>query len=206
MTGRRTNVQTPPDAWHDLGDMRRHAFLALTTAGLAAVAAGCGGSASNDKPSPAVSKPSGSYPAAGISFTPPSGWSTDSGTGKLVATVQAGQATVAVWRYPRSQRLPKSKAELKAARDALLAAEHQRDASFSEIKTAPTTIGGLPAVQIRARETIAGQPRTVRSTHIYAHGAEIIVDAYADTENFRQIDAQVFRPLLRSLQVAQPKA
>jgi hypothetical protein len=206
MTGTPTNVQTPLGAWHDLGDMRRHAILALTTAGLAAVAAGCGGTSSNDTTSPAATKPSGRYPAAGISFTPPSGWSTDNGRGKLVATVQAGQATVAVWRYPRQQRLPKSQAELKAARDALLAAERQRDASFAEIKTAPTTIAGMPAVQIRARETIAGQPRTVRSTHIYAHGAEIIVDAYADADSFRQIDAKVFRPLLRSLQVSQPKA
>jgi hypothetical protein len=61
-------------------------------------------------------------------------------------------------------------------------------------------------VQIRARETIAGQPRTVRSTHIYADGAEIVIDAYADADSFRRIDAQVFRPLLRSLQVTRPRA
>ena len=61
-------------------------------------------------------------------------------------------------------------------------------------------------MQIRARETIAGQPRTVRSTHIYSHGAEIVVDAYADADNFRRIDAKYFRPLLRSLRVTSPAA
>jgi hypothetical protein len=183
--------------------MRRHALIALSAA--AALVAGCGGS-SNDTKTVAQPKVTGKFPAAGITFTPPEGWNTDRGTGHLIATSQIGQATVAVWRYPRGQRLPKSKAELKAARDALLKASAERDATFTVIKSAPTEIAGLPAVQIRARETIAGQPRTVRSTHIYAHGAEIVVDAYADADNFRRIDATYFRPLLRSLQVTKPAA
>jgi hypothetical protein len=199
------NVQARSAAWHDSREMRRHAILALTVTGLAALAAGCGGSSSPDTKSTAA-EPSGRFPAAGISFTPPADWSTQRGNGSLVATVQAGEATVAVWRYPRSQRLPESQAELKAARDALLKASAARDAGFAEIKTAPTKIAGMPAVQIRARETISGQPRTVRSTHIYAHGAEIVIDAYADADSFRRIDAQVFRPLLRSLQVTRPAA
>jgi hypothetical protein len=45
----------------------------------------------------------------------------------------------------------------------------------------------------------------VRSTHIYAHGAEYVIDAYADADSFRQVDAQVFRPLLRSLHVSSPE-
>jgi hypothetical protein len=45
----------------------------------------------------------------------------------------------------------------------------------------------------------------VRSTHIYAHGAEYVVDAYADADSFRAIDAQVFRPLLRTLRVSSPE-
>ena len=57
-------------------------------------------------------------------------------------------------------------------------------------------------MQIRAKEHIAGQPRTVRSTHIYAHGAEYVIDAYADADSFRAVDAKVFRPLLRSLHVS----
>jgi hypothetical protein len=184
--------------------MRRPACLALTAAAIAALAAGCGGdSSSGDTAKPAQA--SGSFPQAGVSFTPPADWNVDAGRGHLVATAQAGQATVAVWRYPRTETLPKSKLELQAARDALIGASRRRDASFEQIKTAATTIAGQPAVQIRAREHIAGQPRTVRSTHIYAHGAEYVVDAYADADSFRAVDAKVFQPLLRSLHVAAPE-
>jgi hypothetical protein len=183
--------------------MRRSACLALTAAALAAFAAGCGGDSSGDPAKPAQA--GGSFPQAGVKFTPPADWSVNAGNGHLVATAQAGQATVAVWRYPRTETLPKSKLELQAARDALLSASRKRDASFEQIKTAATEIAGQPAVQIRAREHIAGQPRTVRSTHIYAHGAEYVIDAYADADSFRAVDAQVFRPLLRSLQVSAPR-
>jgi hypothetical protein len=181
--------------------MRRSPALVLTTAALAAGLAGCGGS-SNDDTATTAARVTGAFPKAGLSFTPPADWNVDAGTGHLVATAQAGQATVAVWRYPRTETLPKSKLELQAARDALVAASTKRDASFEKIKTAATTIAGEPAVQIRARQHIAGQPRTVRSTHIYANGAEYVIDAYADADSFRQVDAQVFRPLLRSLHVS----
>jgi hypothetical protein len=184
---------------------RRSRLLALTAAGLAALVAGCGGSSDPAAPSgPPSAKVTGAFPADGIRFTPPTGWALAAGNGPLVATAQAGEATLAVWRYPRAETLPSSKSDLKAARDALVEAEAQRDTTFQVIKTAPTEIAGQPAVQIRARQTIAGQPRTVRSTHIYAEGAEIVIDAYADADSFRQIDATVFRPLLHSLQVSKP--
>jgi hypothetical protein len=186
--------------------MRRLPILALT---VAALAAGCG----NDQtqapdtttPAPSGGESAASYPQHGIAFKAPAGWNLDQGSGPLVATVQTGQATVAVWRYPRSEKLPKSMAQLKAARDALLAETRKRDSSFEVIKTAPTEIAGKPAVQIRARETIDGQPRTVRSTHIYSNGAEIVVDAYSDADSFRRVDAEVFRPLLRTLEVSKPQ-
>lgn len=183
--------------------MRRPVLLALTVSAAAGLLAGCGDDASSTA---AERQPTGNFPRAGIRFTPPEGYSVAAGKGRLVATAQAGQATVAVWRYPRKEQLPTTKAELKAARDALVEAAAESDAAFEVIKTAPTEIAGKPAVQIRARETIAGQPRTVRSTHIYADGAEIVIDAYADHDSFRRIDAQVFRPLLRSLRVSAPQS
>lgn len=184
--------------------MKLKAYLALLlTLALAALAAGCGSDAQHEAASPAA--PTGSFPAKGVHFTPPAGWSVAAGTGNLVATVQAGEATVAIWRFPRGQELPAAKAELAAARDALLTASKAADGTFAEIKTAPTTIAGSPAVQIRARETINGQPRTVRSSHVYANGAEYVIDAYADADSFRGIDAKVFRPLLRSLRLSTPQ-
>jgi hypothetical protein len=181
------NVHTDTTACHDERFMRRPASLALTAAAIAALAAAGCGSDSPTKTATTSAAEAGSFPAQGITFTPPADWSIDRGTGHLVATAQAGQATVAVWRYPRGEQLSK------------------RDVTFEQIKTAATTIAGEPAVQIRARQHIAGQPRTVRSTHIYANGAEIVVDAYADADSFRKIDADVFRPMLRSLHVSKPQ-
>lgn len=45
----------------------------------------------------------------------------------------------------------------------------------------------------------------VRSTHVYADGAEIVVDAFAPERDFRRVDAQVFRGVLRSLHITTPK-
>lgn len=181
--------------------MRLRALTAVAVSALAVLAAGCGGDSPDSTPTKSAAD-SGAFPAQGVSFTPPSDWSINAGKGHLVATAQAGSATVAVWRYPRSEKLPTSKVQLQAARDSLIDLSEKRDATFEKIKTAATTVAGSPAVQIRAREHIAGQPRTVRSTHIYAHGAEYVVDAYADADSFRAVDAKVFRPLLRSLRVS----
>jgi hypothetical protein len=180
---------------------------ALTALAVSAVALSACGSSSDDTSagSGSAAADSGAFPKQGVSFTPPADWSVNTGQGNLVATAQAGQATVAVWRYPRTQTLPKTKLQLQAARDALVGASKKRDVTFEQIKTAATEIAGQPAVQIRAKEHIAGQPRTVRSTHIYAHGAEYVIDAYADADSFRAVDAKVFRPLLRSLHVSSPE-
>ncbi len=198
-----TRPQRPAGVARSPVVIRRSALLALAATAVAAFAAGCGDDSSSSSTT-AAGPAGGDYPAAGIRFTPPEGYSVAGGKGRLVATVQAGQATVAIWRYPRKEALPKSKDELKAARDALVKAAEKADDTFEIVKTAPTEIAGQPAVQIRARETIAGKPRTVRSSHLYAYGAEIVVDAYAEHDSFRQVDADVFRPLLRSLKVTAP--
>lgn len=183
--------------------MRRQvtlAVFAVFAAVVASLAAGCGGSSTGGGQPSAPPRPT-AFAGQGVSFTAPAGWTLLRGRGHLVATVQAGDATVAVWRYARRQALPATKDELRAARDGLVAALGRHDSAFAAIKTAPTEIAGRPAVQIRAHETMAGVVRTVRSTHIYAAGDEYVVDAYASDRNFRAVDAQVFRPLLRSLTV-----
>ncbi|MCA1690147.1 MAG: hypothetical protein LC720_06850 [Actinobacteria bacterium] len=60
------------------------------------------------------------------------------------------------------------------------------------------------AVQLRGLETIDGQRREVRSTHLYADGAEVVIDAYAPPDQFRTVDRGVFHPLLRGLRLAAP--
>jgi hypothetical protein len=122
-----------------------------------------------------------------------------------VVTIATGEATIGIFRYPRTETLPRTKAQLDAAATALVAAAKARDPTFTEIKRARLQVDGRPAVQIRGTETIDGQPRTVRTTHIYAFGAELVVDAYAPEKDFRRVDTEVFRPLLAALRIRAPK-
>jgi hypothetical protein len=158
-------------------------------------------------PGPAFGSERVTYPQAGVTLRrAPAGWTRISGAAPAVATIATGQATIGIFRYPRTEPLPKTKGQLEAAATALVAAAKARDPTFTEIKRAQLTIDGQPAVQIRGTETIDGQPRTVRTTHVYAHGAEVVVDAYAPAVDFRRVDAQVFRPLLATIWVRAPKA
>jgi hypothetical protein len=170
--------------------------------------AGCGNAQQPPPDVSTVAKPSGTTPvsfdAQGIRFAAPGGWHVRSGQAPLVATVQSGPAQIAVWRYPRTEPLPTTKAQLTQARDLLLQAAKARDATFKADRTAITKVGGHPAVQVRGTETVAGQPRSVRSTHVYAGGGEVVVDAFAPANVFGQADRDAFRPLVRSLEVQAP--
>ena len=156
-----------------------------------------------------------SFDTAGIRFAAPGGWhvqpgtaplvaTVQSGTAPLVATVQSGSAMIAVWRYPRTEPLPASRDQLTQARDLLLQAAKARDATFRPLKSAITRLGSHPAIQVRGTETVSGQARSVRSTHVYAFGAEVVVDAYAPADVFGRIDRAAFVPLVRSLKLRAP--
>jgi hypothetical protein len=183
--------------------MRR---LTLIGCALAVLAAGCGNEQSTP---PDVSKPvhpAGSVPfkSQGIAFATPGGWHARPGASPLVATVQSGPAQIAVWRYPRTEPLPTTSAQLTQARDLLLQAAKARDQTFKEARTAITKVDGHPAIQIRATETVSGRGRTVRSTHVYAFGAEIVIDAFAPADVFGQVDREAFVPVVKSLRLASP--
>jgi hypothetical protein len=173
--------------------------------------AGCGNSRQQAPdvrtPGPVFGSELVRYPAAGLTFPKaPAGWARSTGDAPLVATIATGEATIGIFRYPRTDTLPKTKAELDAAATALVAAAKARDPTFTEIKRGRLKVDGQPALQIRGTETIAGQPRTVRTTHIYAFGGEIVVDAYAPDDDFRRVDSQAFRPLVASMKIAAPEA
>jgi hypothetical protein len=183
---------------------------AATTCVVAAALAGCG----NDRtPVPDASRPLApgpaatvSFPHAGLRFAAPQAWRPTQGRAPLVASANGGTAAIAVWRYPRSERLPRTRAQLQAARDALVGAAKARDKTFALARTTVRRVDGRPAIELRGTETIAGAPRTVVSTHVYAFGGEIVIDAYAAARDFATTDAAVFGPLVRSLRLGEPRA
>jgi hypothetical protein len=175
---------------------------------LAAAVAGCGNDPSTP---PTVTAPKAAFgwldlaiPTQGVKFQRPSAWRYAQGSPPLLATMSSGLTTIAVWRYPRSEPLPTTLDELNTARDALVAAAKARDPSFTVIKAKGTRAAHQPAVVIVADETVAGQPRRVRSTHVYAQAGEVVVDAFAPADQYAQVETPIIRELVRSLQITKP--
>jgi hypothetical protein len=180
---------------------RRRATLTLLP--LLAVLAGCGNSRT---PVPSLSQfasPRGfhavRYPAAGFSLRAPVNWILTNRQTPLVAVFSSGAAVVAVWRYVRSTPPPAGQAALSNALAALIRAARARDSTFALIRSKLTTIDHATAIELDAFERIGGNPRRVRSTHIYVPGAELVLDEYAPPALFHAADHAVFSPVKRSL-------
>ena len=181
----------------------------LATVLAALTAAGCGSErlATPDLQRPAEPGPAtrATFPAAGLIFDRPSAWRFTPGTEPLVTSGGSGTAVVAVWRYPRSEPLPRERPALEDAQDTLESALTARDPTFELTSSRITEADGAPAIEVEGLQTIAGQRRRVRSLHAYAKGAEVVVDAYAADQDFGTMDRKVFRPLMRSLKIDPPQ-
>ncbi|HEX2087404.1 MAG TPA: hypothetical protein VHF89_17105 [Solirubrobacteraceae bacterium] len=145
------------------------------------------------------------FPQEGLFLERPSNWPFLRGRAPLVASATSGTATVALWRYLRSEPLPREDELLDAAQSALQEAVRARDGSFAVERAERVEVDGAPAIQLLGTETIAGRKRRVRSTHVYAKGAEVVLDAYAPPEEFARVDETVFAPILESLRIDPPE-
>jgi len=175
------------------------------------IAAAIGGCGDSRTVSPTLSRPAAptgstphAFPTLGLDFRSATNWSYETGRLPLVAMMSSGQALVSIWRYPRGQVLPRDLAQLRRARHALVRAAQARDPTFVAQDARILTLDGQPAIELKAQETVQGQPRTVRSVHVYAHGAEFVVDALAPAPYFPVADASLFVPLLGTLRFAAP--
>jgi hypothetical protein len=144
------------------------------------------------------------YPKAGVEFQAPTGWSFGAGPSPLVTQSSSGSASIAVWRYDRTEPLPRTDTALASARETLLSAVRGRDDKYAESQTRDTKVDGAPAIQLLGDERVAGQPRRVRSTHVYAKGAEYVIDLYAAPADFGRVDEAIFQPLLESFKIDPP--
>jgi hypothetical protein len=189
--------------------MRRPTAL-LLAACVPLAAAGCGNEPAPTPDTTTAAAPRGTdperYREAGVALDAPVGWQARPGRAPLVTSFTSGQGSVSIFRYPRIEPLPRTRAELRAAADQLVAAAKARDPSFRETRSSRTRVDGARAIVVRGTERVAGQLREVRSTHIFTRGAEVVVDAFAPPGQFDRVDEQVFRPLLRSLEISRPRA
>lgn len=168
------------------------------------VVAGCG----NDRtkpPSVGVPRPpegldTKTYGTFGFTIGVPHAWHLTTGTAPLLLTAQSGSATIALWRYPRTERhLPSSHAALVRALRSLLRAVRRRDPTFvlDHARVGPVAHRG--ALEIVGTETIDGVRRRVRSTHMFVRHAEVVVDAYAPAGVFAAVDRVAFVRVVHSL-------
>jgi hypothetical protein len=147
-----------------------------------------------------------SYWRAGISFRAPRNWTVTYGQSQPLLTVSSGSAVVAVWRYERPGRVSSIDTALAQARDALISKERATDPGLQVIRSQLVTLAGAPAVILDADEQIASRQRRVRSIHLFASGAEVVIDEYAPLGVFDVVDHAVFSPLKRSLALIAPSA
>lgn len=142
----------------------------------------------------------------GVRFTGPFSWrDLVVGVTGAAGGVQSNRAVLAVWRYERSEPLPRTGAQLEEVRELLVARVKSRDASFVLRDSETARLGGAPAVVLRGRQTIAGLPVEVRSAHVFSAGAEVVLDGYAPPGSFDVVDRDVFRKALATLRLRTPR-
>lgn len=184
--------------------------LLVIASGLAAIAiSGCGNERTRP-PDPLVpATPHGTvrgyFPAAGLRLRHPANWDERPGRAPLVATIGSGTAAVAIWRYPRSEALPRGTKALEAARKALVHAARKRDPALRVSSAQVTRVDGRDAIELLVTERIAGHVRRVRSVHVFAAGSEVVIDAYASPPLFDRLDRRAFRPLIASTRISAPR-
>jgi hypothetical protein len=175
----------------------------------ALVLGGCGNERGRSPDTTTPDLPLGSkvvrLPKAGVRFTAPANWPGLTPRGKRAGGIQSRSATVAVWRYPRSEPLPADRAALAEVRGLLVQRVKRRDPGFTVTATRLVRRGGADGIEIVGRERIGGRRFGVRSAHLFSDGAEVVIDAYAPPASFARLDAAVFRPLLRSLRLRAPR-
>ena len=187
--------------------MPRPAALALTLVLALPVTggalAGCGNSRT---PAPALSAPARvggfrtlGYPSAGVTLAAPAAWTAIHGRPPMLVVITSGTAVIALWRYPRQAPLPAGTAALQRARRALTAAVASRSPGVEVIGSRAVRLDGRPAIELQALERIHGLLRRVSSTHVFASGAEVVLEEYAPPSVFANLDGSVFTPVRRSL-------
>ena len=137
-----------------------------------------------------------------IEFGAPSNWAIVQRKPPVVTVVTSGDAVVALWRYGRKAPVPAGAAAYARASQGLVEAARKRDHSLQLIAAKTVMVGSNPGVELDALESIGGQRRRVRSTHVFVPGAELVLDEYAPLTVFHAVDHSVFSPLKRSLRLS----
>ena len=142
-------------------------------------------------------------PRTKLRFQAPVNWTKRIRQNPGVVRLSSGDAEVSGWAYPRSEKLPRTQAELATARDALVQRAQQRNPTFKLTGSEITRVKDAPAVIVTGTQRILGRDITTRSVHIYRGFGEYVFEALAPGRDFAIADQKVLEPLLQSLDFSQ---
>ena len=183
--------------------MRVPVLAVLAAAAL--LGAGCGNERGTPPPLDALGKAGAKKEFVNpgvVRFRYPETWFAAGATAPRYAQLSSGGALASVYAYPRSD-LATDPASIEAARRRLIQSLHRRDPGFLIESTKISEVDGSPAVEIRGRGTIAGEPVKIRSVHVYRPGVEWLIDAYARPPQFAEANRIAFAPMIASLQLSE---
>src|SRR4051794_18949822 len=127
-------------------------------------------------------------PRTGLRFSAPLNWVKRIRTNPGIFRIASGAADVSGWAYPRSERLPRTRAELAIARDALVAEAKKRNGTFRLASSKITKVHDLPAIELRGTQTILGRSIQTHSIHVYRAPGEYVFEALAPASTFTIAD------------------
>jgi hypothetical protein len=183
--------------------MARPALLAACAA-LACALGACG---AERAPKPKTSVEPGEpahrilYRRAGMSLSVPEGATVERRRYPGVVRVSVGEAFIAAFAYRRREQIPRTAAELRAARRRLVAQVHRRSRRFRLIRSRITRVAKAPAIQLLGIQRISRTRLRTRSLHIFKGRGEYVLDMLSPTGRYREDSRTFFRPAVRSLRV-----
>ena len=139
----------------------------------------------------------------GLRFRAPLNWVKRIRADPGIFRIASGAADVSGWAYPRTEKLPQTQAELRTARDALVAQAKKRNPSFVLGSSRITKVQGAPAIELRGSQQILGRRIQTHSIHVYRARDEYVFEALAPAGSFATADRKVLAPLVRSLEFPQ---
>ncbi|MGI8845430.1 MAG: hypothetical protein ACR2HC_04535 [Thermoleophilaceae bacterium] len=186
--------------------MRRLSSLAPAALAAVLVLAGCGSErkqAVSLSAKPAVDSVQARFPKAGLTVSLPRNVTLIRDVRRpAVFKATLGEPFVSAFAYRRSEQLPRTAAELDAARSRLVRTVPRRQPGYRLVRSGVTEIDGSGAVELVGRQTLSRRRVQVRSLHVFSGTAEYVVEVVAPVGQFARFDSAVTPLIRRTLDVS----
>jgi hypothetical protein len=141
------------------------------------------------------------FPGAGLSIALPRRIPIGPAEAPQVFRAGVGDWFLSAFAYRRTERLPRGRAELAAARRRLVGEVRERDPRWRLVRARLTSVDGAPAVELVGDQTLSRARVRTRSLHVYRGEGEYVLELAAGVRRFHSLDRTTFRPIARSLRV-----